>query len=384
MSRKKGTLLNAKNYPYVPAKLVQNNWRLFIEYWVWSFEKDDLVRRRKSGFEGTTQKDKIRDAKNQIHQINQLLSSGYMVGKGPGFPKDQKISMRKAFNIAVKGKQQTVGERGKQAYTSFRNIFFKYLEDANKINMPVKDFNRREALLFFDWLFEVRKVSNKTRNNYKGLLRALCSEMIEREIITQNPLKGIADLPTSSTKNIPFTPDEQNILEEFLIRSMPELYLFTRFSYFGFMRPIEILRMRIKHIDLKNRIILVRANQSKNKKQMPVVITSQLYDIIKEINISQYPGSWHLFSKKLKPGPTEWVRNRVSELHKEALEKTSLYNHELTLYSWKHTGNCNAYRAGIDIKSLQQQNRHSSLEMTEIYLRSMGLRISAELKNKEW
>ena len=384
MSRKKGLLLNAKNYPYIPAKLAKNKWRIYIEYWVWSFEANELVRRRKSSFDGKTQQARLKDAKNQVHQINELLSTGYMVGNVPIFHKNQKVPTKTAFKIAIKAKQQATGVRSKEAYKSFQNIFFKYLDDSGKFNMAIQDFTKKEALLFFDWLYEVREVGNNTRNNYKDQLKALFNEMIKREIITKNPIKGITDIPTTSTKNIPYTPEEQQVLEEYLQQRMPELFLLTRFSYFGFMRPIEIMRMKVKHIDLPNRIILVRAEQSKSLKQMPVVITSQLYDILKEKNISQYPGQWHLFSKDLKPGPIQWARNRVSELHKKALVNTTLYNKELTLYSWKHTGNCNAYRAGVDIKSLQQQNRHSSLEMTEIYLRSMGLRISAELKNKKW
>jgi len=44
-----------------------------------------------------------------------------------------------------------------------------------------------------------------------------------------------------------------------------------------------------------------------------------------------------------------------------------------TLYSWKHTGVVTAYNAGVDIKSIQRQCRHSAREMTCNYLKSLGL-----------
>ncbi len=64
--------------------------------------------------------------------------------------------------------------------------------------------------------------------------------------------------------------------------------------------------------------------------------------------------------------------------------RAGIEDKDVTMYSWKHTGNCNAYRAGADIKALQQQNRHHSLEMTDVYLRSMGLRQQWKLRDLEW
>lgn len=61
-----------------------------------------------------------------------------------------------------------------------------------------------------------------------------------------------------------------------------------------------------------------------------------------------------------------------------------MWDGELTLYSWKHTGNVRAYEAGVDILTIQEQNRHHNLAMTEVYLRSLGLRVKRELLDKDW
>ena len=120
---------------------------------------------------------------------------------------------------------------------------------------------------------------------------------------------------------------------------------------------------------------------------MPIVINPQLAQHIEEMEIHKYNPSNFLFGLKkdgFMPGPKQEHRNKYTEVHSKALKDCDLYNGELTLYSWKHTGNCNAYRAGVDIYSLMTQNRHASLDQTENYLRSMGMRISKELKNLEW
>jgi integrase len=43
-----------------------------------------------------------------------------------------------------------------------------------------------------------------------------------------------------------------------------------------------------------------------------------------------------------------------------------------TLYSWKHTGVVQAYKNGVDIKAIQLQCRHYSIEQTDVYLKSLG------------
>jgi len=55
------------------------------------------------------------------------------------------------------------------------------------------------------------------------------------------------------------------------------------------------------------------------------------------------------------------------------LTKDLKLNKDYTLYSWKHSGVVAAYKAGIDIKTIQSQCRHHSLEQTDIYLKSLGL-----------
>ncbi|MEN7551857.1 hypothetical protein AAG747_28330 [Rapidithrix thailandica] len=99
----------------------------------------------------------------------------------------------------------------------------------------------------------------------------------------------------------------------------------------------------------------------------------------------EIPKQHYLFgADKMKPGPDSLLRVRVTERHIKVLRHLEIYDGLVTLYSWKHTGVVNAYRAGVDIKTLQSQLRHHSLEMTDIYLRSLGMVLNNELKDKSW
>ncbi len=65
-------------------------------------------------------------------------------------------------------------------------------------------------------------------------------------------------------------------------------------------------------------------------------------------------------------------KNVMGYRYRQLVKKLKL-SKEYTLYSWKHSGVVSAYNAGVDIKTLQKQCRHQSLEQTDIYLKSLGL-----------
>ena len=52
------------------------------------------------------------------------------------------------------------------------------------------------------------------------------------------------------------------------------------------------------------------------------------------------------------------------------------------LYSWKHTGNIAAERAGISMRELQEQNGHTTIATTEIYFRKLKANQNPNLVKK--
>jgi integrase len=274
--------------------------------------------------------------------------------------------------------------RTKLTYTSVINIFVEFLNNKN-YDLLAKDFSQKHFYEFRDYLLTVKKVANITANNYLGHLKVFFNALVAREIIEKSPTKGVLNLQTTvGSSNIAFTKDEQTKLEQYLMSNEIGLYYFTRFIYYGFIRPKELLELQIRHIDLEKNKITLPANISKNKKQEWVTIPKALRELITEMKLDILPKNYYIFSKDLLPGVQSKHRNMVTNLHSQVLKKTNMYNGNLTLYSWKHTGVCNAYKAGLDIVSLQKQLRHHSLAMTEIYLKSLSLIDNDNVLNANW
>lgn len=123
MKHRKSALTNAKNFPYVPAKLVENKWRIYIEFWVWSFKENDLVRKRVSKLQGKTQAEKIRNAKTQIKELNRLLAMGYMLDRKPQEEALKKLTVHDGIKIAVNAKGKILGGKPNSHYASFQRVF---------------------------------------------------------------------------------------------------------------------------------------------------------------------------------------------------------------------------------------------------------------------
>ncbi|MEL6634902.1 MAG: tyrosine-type recombinase/integrase [Bacteroidota bacterium] len=382
--RTKGILVNCKGLKYVPPRLVEGKTGWYLTYWVMDLNKGKLVERKYYKIPGETPAARRRKAKELIKELSTYLYEGFTIGDLPKEKKPKTLTLLEAIDLAVQIKRGETGERSRQAYSSFQRIFELWAKEKELQNLPIQTVGRSDIYAFLDWLIKERKVSHKTRNNYKILINALMNTLKGREIIEKNPASRIKNLRVKGSRHIPFTREQQKFFETYLKHNEPELFLYTRFIYYGFIRPAEICRMQVGHINLESRIILVRAGDAKNSRQLPVVINPQLYKIIESMNLGRYPLNYHIFGKKFVPCPTPEHRTRFSERHAEALKACNLYNGELTLYGWKHTGNIRAYEAGVDIYSLMSQNRHSNLQETENYLRGLGLRISKELKTKEW
>ena len=260
--------------PYIPCEVKDTKEGVFIQYFAWHTERLEIVRKKFYAVKGNSKREKIKFAREKAADIDFLLAQGYTVG-GEEERKKETITVQQAFQEAINYKLKESDRITQLNYSSFWNVYSYWLTSSKIGEYKMSRFRKKDIFKFFDYLFEERDVSNSTRNNYKNKVRALCSILVERGIIKENPASGIRDLPVSQAKNIPFTESQQSIMERYMQHNSPRLYLFTRFIYYGFMRPQEVCIMKVGHIDVKNRVILKRASKTKSRKQTPVWINKR-------------------------------------------------------------------------------------------------------------
>ncbi|WP_337044760.1 tyrosine-type recombinase/integrase [Emticicia sp. 17c] len=231
------------------------------------------------------------------------------------------------------------------------------------------------------------KVSDRHKKNIVGFLKSVCGYLIENNFMAYNPFLGSDDKIKfdDSELNCPFSDYEKKKIEDYLIANNKPLYLFTRFIFYSFIRPKELLHLQVKDVDLRTRTIKVKSDISKNKRSETVPIIKPLLSLIVENKVLENPSDYYIFGQGFKPSKTMQGGNTPTNQHREALKDLGLYVEKKTvLYSWKHTGNIFAYLSGLDIKIIQKMNRHRSLETTEIYLRKLGLFLDEKAYDASW
>lgn len=311
--------------------------RWFIDY----FENNQ---RKRKWIPANPEKTKPERAKKELQKILQLYKGN-------------------SYNLTTLVEKMELRPKSKQTYLTDIKILNDFCPD-------MKYFDQKEFLIFLK-----SKYGPKTQRNKINNLKSVFNFGISEGLINENPLADLrgTDKIVETDFNFPYSDFERSIIEPELLKNKG-LYLFTRFIYYTFSRPKELLSLRVRDIDLRNRTVKILAENSKTKKIMVKPIFNPLLDLIIEYKILENPSSAFIFSNSLLPGFTKCPINLPNNLHRDLLKKLNIYrNRETVLYSWKHTGNIQAYLSGMDIKIIQKVNGHSSILTTEIYLKKLGL-----------
>ena len=360
----------------------KNEW--YIRYWVLNPEtgllKDFTDRGGLNKIKSLPDREKAANALKKA--INQRLHDGWTPW-GPVEPqekKDNSALLIQALNNLVELKKGTLRRRSWQSYKYSVDYLKKYLEKEKLSQIKLSRFNYLHAMKYYDYLL-TQKLANKSVNTHIGFLKSLFYDAIQRKLIKENPFKGIKQLPVSSGNHFAYNEEQKRALKKKILSDDPNLWRFVKVIYHCFIRPVEILRLRVMDIDLKNRQIIIPSVSSKNKKTQSVVIPESFLPEIKSWNLDKISPNWYLFSNTLLPGEKSYTRNRVSDRHSKIRNELGI-DKRYDLYSWKHTGNVDSYRAGVPVVDIMRQNRHASLDETMNYLRSLGLMPNVEFSKK--
>ena len=300
-------------------------------------------------------------------------------------PEQELPTVQEAFEKILQLKKTTCGKRTCESYAYAVNMWLKFCKRNNLLFFPLTELKPVHCRAFFDEMALSDKYSNRTYNDKITIMSTFANAMVERDWITKNPFTKIKKLPITVGRNIAFTEDEKQRLRDLLYIKDKQLYYFTQFVYYCFIRRSELTRLRIGDIDFSSRSIIVPASASKNRKQESVVLPHSFLPILEEMQLQGLPKEWYIFGRHLRPGPKQYVNyNHISTRHNRHLCDLGISDQK-GLYSWKHSGACALYKVlNGDVYSLMRQLRHHDLNVTQIYLKSLGLLDNAAVRSAVW
>lgn len=280
-------------------------------------------------------------------------------------------------------------------YNIQNSVLLKAL-DNDKENLRLKTYKTYKVKLvhWLNWLHENKynefTVNDSVANEYIQYLRSkkLAGKTIKSYYTAIKCVYAKADIypftkkikiAYTSTSLSHFDYEQSNNIINYAKEHYYPLYLGIKFLFHCFIRPGEMRLLKFENIDFENNVINIPAHISKNKKSQTVVIPNQFAQELRQYsNIDK--GMYLLGSKKI--GNEMPIKSDfLNKTHKKVLAFLNIKG-KYAFYSWKHTGVIRAVRAGINIKDIQLQLRHHSLDMVNEYLKNLGVIDSEDLRDK--
>ncbi|MDX1463122.1 MAG: phage integrase N-terminal SAM-like domain-containing protein, partial [Marinirhabdus sp.] len=175
-------------------------------------------------------------------------------------PKKKGMPYTEAMDKALSIKEHVVAKSTIVNYRNKAKQLGKYLEKNVGKKVSIEEVTKKHVVGFLNEVLE--RSSPRTRNNTRVELGSLFQTLVDNEIIPINFVQSINVLPTRPERNKTYSDARQTEIYEYLEEHDPLLLLYIQFISYNFLRPVEVCRLHIRDVDLKEKRLYVRA---KNK-----------------------------------------------------------------------------------------------------------------------
>jgi integrase len=357
---------------------------------------------------------RIKDHKEKLYQSEVLLQSiknDLKNGYDPSNPDiflEQIISENIALSDAVTkyieelatyARPKTVGSyKSKLHYfsESFPNKLVKsfitteiekYIHNKIHSTLPAKLYLNGKS-------FELKKPipwASNTVRSARGIFHSFFEWCIQNKYyLGFNPVSKIEQKRIRSEVSVKprhslFSKEDITKLMDYLDENDKPTAFFARMIYSTCMRPGEICQLRLQDIDLENKQIIIPLDVTKNTRKTSVDIIDiepHFYEELIKLKLENYKPYFYLTSKYENIiGEVSIGKNKPYKQLIKALKILNLNEKGYTLYSFKHFSNLQRFNSGWSLAEIMKANRHSSISMTEKYLK--GINKVTDISKKE-
>ncbi|NHM08018.1 tyrosine-type recombinase/integrase [Flavobacterium sp. CYK-4] len=350
-------------------------------WFVW-FRYENKLKRYKLGI------NYVKDLKEREREANALADALLQKLKenwNPNIPnlikEDPEVLFEDAINFALLKKKPSLKPKSYADYSCTGRFIIKAGISLKYKDAPIRKIKRQhikeilaEAKLQQNW-------SNKAYNKHLNQLKAILSELLEWNVLNNNPAHKIKRLPVDETiANIPATPAQHKIIKEFLETKHPEFFVFIITIFHTGARPEEILNIRNEMINLRTQEIILSGSITKTKKDRIIPINNHLLKYFEKMNLHKYPKHYFVFGsfrqpgigfrdqqKDFIPGPTKIKRDTATKRWNRLIKSETGLNINVSMYSNKHAGADAKILSGMELDVLRELYGHKSKLMTETY-----------------
>ncbi len=301
------------------------------------------------------------------------------------------------YKKLISGWNPWIAQNAPQEYTSFAevseqytNYLYKLLRDNNMREETVISYlsylrilkewshdkisyifqlNHRLVCEFLDYVFIGRNNTIQTRNNYLAWLKTFCKYLMSRCYISSDPTTGLSTVQRcAKKKNRSVLPDSALLLlHNYLMKKNQHYLLACYLLHYMFIRPHEMTYIKIKDILLSGPTLYLHGDNTKNHNDAVLTIPTKVVHLMLDLDIFSHEGNLYLFSDRFAPGKNRKSEKAFRDYWLERIRRDLKFPPEYKFYSLKDTGITNMLKSNMDILSVRDQARHSSILITDRY-----------------
>jgi integrase len=254
-----------------------------------------------------------------------------------------------------------------------------FIETRMPRNMMSYQFDIACATSFLDYILMERKTSTRNRNNYRTWLSAFTTWLVEKQYLKRNFIADIPSLPEKKKFRQAIPAEYLKQMKSYLEKHDKRFLLACMMEYYCFIRPTELVKIKIGDISIKNQTVFISAAISKNRHDGVVALNDRIIKLMIDLQIFTHPNEHYIFGKGFAPSTeplhTNYIRIRFSQM-REALGWPMDYQ----FYSLKDSGIRDlANSQGIVVA--KEQARHSDISVTNHYLEWRDRKVNEDTKH---
>lgn len=320
-------------------------------------------------------------ARDLVEKLNQRLRQGWNPWVHQEAPKALH-TLREAAALYVRNKEASVSRKSAQSYRNQTAMFMAWCEREGLADIPVGSFNRQHAYRYMDYIRDERKVNGNTYNNYHLFCSMFWNWMVEREYRRESPFKTVKRTRREEKLRTLIMPAERQRVFEWFQQNDPGMIPVCLFTFHTLLRPrSEVLRMRIRHIDLEAGLITMPGEGTKSRRNRTSAIPPSMVSAIEAMQLHRFNPDDYVVGKGLQPGPLPCGYNMVGNRW-NAMRKQVRLGVDKQLYSLRDSGIVQLIIDGVDLYTVMKQADHRNIETTNRYVQHYFPERLAEIKAK--
>ena len=260
------------------------------------------------------------------------------------------------------------------SYTRTSDIFIVWLKNKDLFDKPMRKITAQDIADFSVYAAGL-KYDKPTCEKFIMNLKVIFKYALKRDEIDKLPFDRDLIVFPKKGKDCSAALIPSHVVPQLLAdikEHDPQLFLACMLEFYCGIRPgREVRLVKVRNFDLKEGVLTIEAEMSKNGKTGRITMSDELVEICREYGIADADPDLYVFGKNKhldsRPLSENMLRFRFNKYRdKHGLSK------DVKLYSFKHLGaSYLVHSQTVDIEQLRQHLRHSNLSATSHYVKKV-------------